>query len=188
MNKLFTQIILILILVSSDIFPVQAKVQPSPVNQDSSVSWSKVTDDPFEGKIVYDKDFDGFGSAAIVSSWSKQGIRLSYFWQEKKVDYYRQVQKTRTVKRNNRNEEETYWESEPVYKTVSHSKNPESIMLSINGQVYTYEGGVISEELASVLANAPAKNVKIRISWSDGSTTDSTIGSGTVKAWKQIYQ
>jgi len=188
MNKLFTQIIFTLVIFFHGIFPVEAKIQPSPVNQDSSVPWSKVIEDNFEGKIVYDKNFDGFGQSAIVSSWSKQAIRLTSFWQEKKIDYYRQVQRTRTVRRNNKNVEEVYWESEPVYKTVWYTKNPESIMFSIRGQVYTYEGGKISEELVSALAHAPEGNVTIRLVWEDGSTTDTVIGSGTVKAWKTIYE
>lgn len=189
MNKLFTPILIIFVVTFCGVFPVEAKVQPSPVNQDSSVPWSKITDDPFEGKIVYDKDFDGFGgSHAVVSSWSSQAIRITYFWQEKKVDYYKQVKRTRTVQRNNRNEEEVYWETEPVYKTDWLNKNPETIIFSLNGKIYNYEGGKISDELATALANAPNGNMKIRLVWSDGSTTDTTIGSGTVKAFKTIYQ
>jgi hypothetical protein len=186
MNKIL--ITLITVIVSSGFSPVYAKVQPSPVNQDSSVSWSKVTKDAFEGKIVYDKDFEEFGGNAIVSSWSPQAIRLTYFRQEREIDYYRQVQKTRTVRRNNKDQQETYWESEPVYKYNTYTKTPESMMFSIKGEIYTYEGGKVSESLASALANAPNENMTIRLVWEDGSTTDTTIGSGTVRAWKEIYQ
>ncbi|MBD2395016.1 hypothetical protein WEU38_15230 [Cyanobacterium aponinum AL20118] len=189
MNRSITQTVLSLIAVLTLNFPAMAKVQPSPINQDSSVPWSKVTEDSFEGKIVYDKDFGGFGeSYAIVSSWSKQAIRLSYFWQIKEVDYYKQVKRTRSVWRNNKYEEEVYWDREPVYKYSWKSKNPEYIMFSINGQLYEYQGGKISDDLMSALANAPSTNLKIRLVWSDGSTTDATIGSGTVNAWKTIYQ
>lgn len=186
MNKLFNQFFITSFMVFSVVYSVEAKIQPSPVNQDSSVPWSKVIDDPFDGKIIYDKDFND--NYAIVSSWSNQSIRLTYFWQEKKLDYYKQVRRTKTVTRNNRTEEEVYWESEPVYQTYWLTRNPETIMFSINGEIYHYQGGIISNDLVKALANAPDGNMKIRLVWSDQSTTDSVIGSGTVKAWKSIYQ
>lgn len=189
MNKMISQTIISLVLLLGLNFPVMAKVQPSPVNQDASVPWSKVTNDDFEGKIVYDKDFGGFGEGyAVVSSWSNQAIRLSYYWQVREVEYYKDVRRTRSVWRNNRYEEEVYWEQEPVYKYFWKSKSPEYIIFSINGQLYEYHGGVVADDLKSALVNVPSGNLKIRLVWSGGSTTDAIVGSGTVNAWKAIYQ
>ncbi len=165
--------------------PANATIPPSPVHQDSPVPWSKVVEDPFDGKIVYDKDFgEGY---AIVSSWSKQGVRLSYFWTERQLDYYRRVQRTRKVKRDNQWQEEVYWDQEPVYKYIRKRKSPEKILFAIGGKIYEYEGGVVSDELARALISLPDQKLLVRLVWADGSTTDFYIGSATVRAWKSIY-
>ena len=163
-----------------------ALVQPAAVNENSRVEWSQVISDPFDGQIVYDKNFsDRF---ACVSSWAKSGIRVTYFeyWQE--LVGYTTVWRSRTVTRYGKNRYESYPTREPIYQKRSRQKTPDKIMLSINGQVYNYEGGAVSPDLATALTNAPKVNVPIRLVWADGSTADSVIGTRTVEAWKTIFQ
>ncbi|WP_069792011.1 hypothetical protein A5482_009200 [Cyanobacterium sp. IPPAS B-1200] len=163
----------------------QAQILPSPINQNSRVPWSEVVEDPFDGNIVYDKDFGS--NHATVSSWAKDSIRLSYFRREQEITSYRNVRRTRKVWRKDRYIEEVYWETEPVYRSYWVSNTPKQILFSINGVVYRYDGEVVSDELASALANAPEGNMRIRLVWEDQRTQDVMIGGGTVRAWQQIF-
>ncbi|MCY7277723.1 MAG: hypothetical protein LH702_29290 [Phormidesmis sp. CAN_BIN44] len=61
-------------------------------------------------------------------------------------------------------------------------------MFAIAGKIYTYESGSVSPELALALSNAPTtKNMRIRLEWQDGKTTDVEIGKGSVGAWRTIF-
>ncbi|MDX2096825.1 MAG: hypothetical protein SFW36_03545 [Leptolyngbyaceae cyanobacterium bins.59] len=162
-------------------------VQPAPINQDASVSWSSVINDPFDGRVVYDKNFgDGF---AFVSSWSMQGIRATYTTYWSTVVGYRTVWRTRTVSDgHNKRREVNYPVQEPIYESRSRKESPQAILFAISGQVYTYEGGSVTPELATALSNAPRGNMRIRLRWADGRTTDLEIGAGTVESWKSIFR
>lgn len=152
------------------------------------VDWSRVINDPFDGKVVYDKHFDPGGSFNFVSRWSPQGIQATYTQYFSEVVGYRTVWRTKWITdRHKKRREISYPENEPVYRRYGRDRSPQAIKLAINGQVYTYENGAISPELATALVNAPAGNVRIRLVWEDGSTTDMEIGRGTVEAWKTVF-
>ncbi|MBE9222195.1 hypothetical protein IQ215_05740 [Cyanobacterium stanieri LEGE 03274] len=176
---------LVVILTNLASISAQAQITPSPVNQDSRVPWSEVVNDPFDGKIVYDKDFGS--NHATVSSWTRNYIKLSYFQREQEIVSYRNVRRTRQVWRKDKYVEEVYWEREPIYRSYWLSDSPEQILFAIDGVVYRYDGDVVSDELASALANAPEGNMRIRLVWQNQRTQDVMIGGGTVKAWKEVY-
>ncbi len=58
-------------------------VEPAPVKDSDSVQWSKIIDSPFDGRIVYDKNFND--DLIFVSSWAKSGIRATYTRIESKL-------------------------------------------------------------------------------------------------------
>jgi hypothetical protein len=45
---------------------------------------------------------------------------------------------------------ETYWVQEPVYETHYIRNSPKALQFSIHGELYTYEEGAVSPELAAV--------------------------------------
>ena len=75
----------------------------------------------------------------------------------------------------------------PVYQRFLSENVPDSPSLAINGKIYTYQQGPVSPELASALASAAPGNVKIRLLWQDGKTKDTEIGKETVRAWKAVF-
>jgi hypothetical protein len=161
-------------------------VAPVSIDQNANVAWSTVINNPFDGAIVYDKNFgDGF---AFVSSWSKQGIYMTHtrYWSE--VVGYRTVWRTRTIEEHGRRRYVRYPEQEPIRRSYSRDRTPEKLMFAINGQLYTYEQGEVPEDLAAALAGAPSGNMLIRLVWQDGSTSDTEIGANTVEAWKTVFQ
>lgn len=163
-------------------------VPPASVKGNSDVAWSKVVNDPFDGQIVYDKHFkDGF---EFVTSWSKGGIRATYtrIWRE--IVGYRTVWKSRSYYDHHRKKHrrETYPEEEAIYQTYRQDYSPESVLIAVDGKVYTYTKGRVAAELAAALATAPAdQNVPVRIVLPDGNTENMEIGKGTVAAWKTIF-
>ncbi|PZO41087.1 MAG: hypothetical protein DCF19_10095 [Pseudanabaena frigida] len=166
--------------------PCAFAVSPASVNQDANVPWSSVIENPFDGKLVYDKHFtDDF---AFVTSWSMQGIKATYtqYWSE--VVGYRNIRKTRRVWHNDRYIDERYFDREPIRERRSRSQSPKALLFAVNGEIYTYTNGEVEPELAAILANAPAGNMTIRAVWRDDSTTDLPIGAGTVEAWKTIFK
>jgi hypothetical protein len=163
-------------------------VQPSPIDQHAEVDWSKVVNNPFDGKVVFDKNYtDDF---AFVSAWSKQGIRATYSRYWKEVDGYKLVWKTRRVYSDRAGQyiDAPYQEQEPTYRIFSEDLNPKEILFSIRGQVYRYEDGIVDPNLANVLATAPSGNMTVRLVFSNGKTFETEIGSGTVEALKTIFQ
>lgn len=163
-------------------------VAPAPIDQDARVVWSEVVEDPFDGPIVYDKDFNPSNRSAYVSSWSEQAIRMTYTWYEQRIVGYQTVWRTRDVYVNGEKRQETYPEQEPIYESYEHSRSPQKILFSIDGEIYTYEEGPVSRELAAALIKAPLADLTIRLVWPNGGTDDITIGRGTVRAWRKIYQ
>ncbi|XGV97143.1 MAG: hypothetical protein ACAF41_31030 [Leptolyngbya sp. BL-A-14] len=166
-------------------------VQPATVEASDNVAWSKVVENPFDGKVVYDRNYkSGF---VFVSSWSKNGIGVTYNRVRSKIIGY----------------DAGFGYSgfgfgrhrdgfglglglssgvEPVYRYYLSESVPDSISLAIGGKIYTYTSGPVSPELATALATAPPGNIAIRLIWNDGRTKDSEIGKDTVKAWRTIFQ
>ncbi|UBF24751.1 hypothetical protein K9N68_24225 [Kovacikia minuta CCNUW1] len=165
--------------------PVAFAVEPAPIGENDKVQWSKVVENPFDGKIVYDKNFND--NLVFVSSWSKGGIRATYNRIESRLVGYRTVWHTRTVHRKHRKYEERYPEREPIYQKYRVEQPIKSLQFAINGQIHTYDEGPVSPELATALASAPAGNMLIRIVWRKGGTQDMEIGKGTVQSWKTIF-
>lgn len=163
-------------------------VAPVVTNLTTDVEWSKVMNDPFDGAVVYDKNFDPKGNFEFISRWSPQGIQATYrsFYTEL-VGYQTFWAAPRIRTRSGRYRAYAYPEYDPVYRRFGVERTPIAIKFAINGQVYTYEQGAVSPELASALATAPDANMTIRLMWQDGGATDIAIGRGTVAAWKTIF-
>lgn len=167
-------------------------VKPASVRAGDNIAWSKVVENPFDGRIVYDRNYkDDF---VFVSSWSRKGIGVTYtqirsvlvgynyrpgFEYGYGYGYYPRYRR--------RGAGLFFSQPEPIYQRHLVENVPDSISLSINGKVYTYEAGPVSSELAAALVSAPLENVLIRLSWQDGTTRDTEIGKDTVRAWKTIF-
>jgi hypothetical protein len=176
-------------------------VQSAPVQENSTVKWSQVVEDAFDGRVVYDKHFTN--RFTFVSSWSKQGIRATYTQKDTVLLGYRTTWETRWVadgqcdhykKRHQddnckpRQKLESYPVQEPIYKTFRTDRIPRKIFFALNRQAYSYERGAVSPELAAALFQAADENMRIRLEWDNGDTTDMEIGQGTVRAWKTIFK
>ncbi len=164
-------------------------VQPAPVEGNANVQWSKVISDPFDGIVVYDKNFSPSDRGFVfVTSWSKGGIRATYTWYESDLIGYKTVWRSRWIQRKGKKFEERYSEQEPIYRYTRFDDTPKAIMFAVNGQLYTYEDGAIAPELANALTSAPVGNMRIRLVWENGKTRDIEIGKGTVEAWKTVFR
>ncbi len=194
MRKLIASLGLCLGLVVGSTTPASA-VLPVTVSPNSNTEWSKVVQDPFDGPIVYDRNYDTGGSFAFVSSWSKQGIRATYTDCRTDLIGYAPVWRRPWGLGLGFGGcfGGCYWggfsfpTEEPIYRRSCEAQSPKAIRFAINGQQYTYENGVVSPELAAALKNAPPGNLTIRLVWDNGATTDMAIGKGTVEAWKTIF-
>jgi len=168
--------------------PASFAVAPVTISQNTKVEWSRVIDDPFDGKVVYDKNFDPGGTFEFISRWSPQGIQATY------KEYFSEIAGYRTVWRNDwvgtgkKRRQVRYADQEPIYRRYNTNRTPKAIKFAINGQVLTYEQGTVSPELAAALASAPPGNMTIRLMWDDGGSTDMAIGRGTVEAWKTVFR
>ncbi len=198
MRKVMASLGLCLGLLAGSTAPAGA-VLPVTVNPSSNTQWSKVVQDPFDGPIVYDRNYDTRGGFAFVSSWSKQGIRATYTdCQTNLIGYTPGWRRPWNFGLGfgggfGRGFGRGYWggavfpSTEPIYGRFCEEQAPQAIRFAINGQQYTYENGVVSPELATALRNAPPENLTIRLVWRNGGPTDVAIGRGTVEAWKTVF-
>lgn len=163
-------------------------IAPVVISQNSNVEWSKAINDPFDGLVVFDKNFDAGGSFEFISRWSPQGIQATYrnFFSE--IIGYRTVWKSQRVKSGDKYRTYSYPEQEPIRKRFSRDRIPTAIKFAINGKVYTYAQGAVPPDLAAALVSAPDENMTIRLMWDDGGSTDMAIGRGTVQAWKTVFR
>ncbi len=178
--------------------PVLA-VAPAPVDANDNVAWSKVVENPFDGKIVYDRNYkSGF---VFVSSWAKSGIGVTYNRIGSRLIGYDAgfghsgfglsgfgLSGFEHYRRGFGLGLGLFSDADPVYRYYIIENVPDSISLAIAGKIYTYTSGPVSPELATALASAPPGNIAIRLLWNDGRTKDTEIGKETVKAWKTIFQ
>ncbi|MBW4470355.1 MAG: hypothetical protein KME45_08100 [Stenomitos rutilans HA7619-LM2] len=166
-------------------------VQPATVDASDNVAWSKVVENPFDGKIVYDRNYNrGF---VFVSSWSKNGIGVTYNRVGSRLIGYDAGFGYSGFGFGHRSRGfglglGLFSSGDPVYRYYLTESVPDSISLAIGGKVYTYTSGPVLPELATALATAPSGNIAIRLIWNDGKTKDTEIGKDTVKAWKTIFQ
>lgn len=160
-------------------------VPPVSIDQYADVPWSVLQNNPFDGKLVYDKHFDDH--FAFVTMWSPSGIKATYtsYWREQ-VDW-RYVWKSRYIWKDGKRIEERYREREAVYERRSSQRIPKALLFAINGQVYRYESGAVPPDLARALATAPAGNMLIRVVWDNDQTWDAPIGEGTVATWRTVF-
>jgi hypothetical protein len=158
-------------------------------NPAGEIQWSKVVSDLAEGPIVYDRN-DG-----IFSSWSKTAIRFTYSYSYGVPDgytteYYQeevyegQDEQTGNAKYRTENRERQVRR----YRTEFSNDIPTAIQFSIGGKDFTYTSGPVSPELATALANAPDRKLRLKMVWANGKTTKAVIGKNTVRAWKQVFQ
>lgn len=167
-------------------------LQPASVRANDDVAWSKVVENPFDGQIVYDRNYkDDF---VFVSSWSRQRIGVTYTQVNSVLlgyDYGSSVGYSDFSKYRRRGLGLglgfLFGQRSPIYRRDVTDNVPDSISLAINGNVYTYEDGPVSPELAAALASAPPQNIKVRLKWKDGTVRDTEIGRDTVRAWKTIF-
>ena len=166
-------------------------VPPASVSANDNIAWSKVVENPFDGKIIYDRNYKS--DFVLVSSWSKKGIGVTYTQVRTAI-----IGSSYSPRYHRRGFGlfggfggfggfGAVFHDEPVYQRFLSENVPDSVSLSINGKVYTYQQGSVSPELAAALASAPPENVKIRLVWQDGRTKDTEIGKDTVKAWKAVF-
>ncbi len=176
----------------SSISPAFA-VTPAPVSFSDNVAWSRVVENPFDGKVIYDRNYKS--DFVLVTSWSKNGIGATYTQVRAAViDYgYHHRRGFRLggfggFGRSGRFDGfGEFFNDEPVYQRFATENVPDSINLAIDGKVYTYQNGPVTPALAAVLASAPLENVKIRLVWQDGRTKDTEIGKDTVRAWRTVF-
>jgi hypothetical protein len=161
-------------------------VPPASVDRDGNVPWSSIVENPFDGKIVYDKHFgDDF---AFVTSWSSQGIRATYTEYSSVQVGSRRTWKSRRVWHRDRYINDRYLDHQPIYELRSRSQSPQALLIASQGKIYRYTDGEVDPELAAVLASLPAGNTTIRAVWDNEQTKDFPIGAGTVEAWKSIFK
>lgn len=174
----------------STAYPALA-VAPAAVEANDNVAWSKVVENPFDGRIVYDRNYhSGF---VFVSSWSRSGIGVTYNRIGSRLIGYDAGfgYSGFGFGRHRRGLGfgfGLFSDADPVYRYYLTESVPDSISLAIAGKVYTYTSGPVSPELANALASAPPGNIAIRLVWDDGKTKDTEIGKDTVKAWRTVFQ
>ncbi len=174
----------------SSVSPALA-LQPASVRANDNVAWSKVVENPFDGKVVYDRNYQG--GSVVISSWAKSGIRATYIQKDSVPvaeppsfgfglgfggGFGRGFGRGFGLFANT---------AAPVYRQSLVGSVPDSLNIAINGKVYTYTDGAVSPELSAALGSAPSQNVKVRLVWKDGRTKDTEIGKGTVNAWKTVF-
>lgn len=160
-------------------------VDPAPIGANDRVAWSQVVENPYDGKIVYDRNYSN--DFVLVTSWSKNGIRATYSQLRTELAGY-QTRYNLFDRWYGRRWSRDFFDDVPVYVRYQTDSVPASIKLAINGQTYTYTEGAVSPELAAALASAPSQNLLIRLVWADGRTRDVEIGRGTVEAWRTIFR
>ncbi|WP_204102284.1 MULTISPECIES: hypothetical protein [Spirulina sp. CCY15215] len=175
-------------------------VEPSLVNYGDRVSWSEVEYSEFDGLYVNDRH-TGIGGDRdyFVSQWSQSGIRFTF--RDNFVASISIVPRIEYQSRRHYNHRTDEWEDISVPETVNErvenwgyrDYSPTVIHFSINGEQYSYTEGKVSPELANALANAPAKNMKIRLEFSDTPQYDLKplmeveIGQKTVLTWRKVF-
>ncbi len=158
-------------------------------NPTGEIQWSKVMNDPIEGATVYDRN-DG-----IASSWSKVSIRFTYSYSYSVPDgyttqtYQEQVYEGQDEETGNaRYRTENRTRDVQLYRTEYSNDIPTALQFSIGGKDFTYTSGPVSPELATALANAPDRKLRLKMVWANGKTTKAVIGKNTVRTWKAIFQ
>jgi hypothetical protein len=158
-------------------------------NPAGEIQWSKVVGDLAEGPTVYDRN-DG-----VFSSWSKTAIRFTYSYSYAVPDgyttenYEEQVYDGQDEQTGNaRYRTENRQREVPLYRYETSNDVPTSLQFSIGGKDFTYTSGPVSPELATALANAPNRKLRLKLVWGNGKTSKAVIGKNTVRAWKQVFQ
>lgn len=145
---------------------------------DLDVPWSQaiIFQDPFDGGTlaVFDRNFSGSSywngsETGVVTKWTRQSIDVFAYKQTRNCGFLTCRNAT---------------DAAVVGKTLE---------LKIGDQVFRLDGDEasfpVSDELATALANAPARQAMIRVNLAgSGASSTNAIGEKTVQAWKQVYQ
>ncbi len=134
--------------------------------------------DDFEGEYIavidrnYSGDFDNAGvQTSIITNWSKKYVRVSVYSEKQGKCTFLCF-------------------SPPIERTADKVN---SLEVKVGDQVFKLTGTnnqfAVTPELAKALLNAPDENAAIRMTGEGGGEpVVSSIGRGTVKAWKSVYQ
>jgi hypothetical protein len=156
-------------------------VQPASVKENDRGPWSQIINDPFDGAIVFDKDFNDVST--FVTTWSPKEIRATLVEHRAITVGYRQVRKYGPWHNGRRR---SYYETERI--TADRVTSPTELKFAIYGKVYTYTDGVVPADLAEALSNAPAGDMFIRAVWPDTTNSTMRIGPQTVLSWRTIFK
>jgi hypothetical protein len=156
-------------------------LEPSTIQERDNVRWSQVVQDPFDGQTVYDKDFNPY--SVLVSTWSPKAIRVTFIQRNDIIVGYHQVPKYSTYADGSLKVD---YVNEPI--TKDRVEIPKELRFVIHEKPYIYTDGEVSPELAQALINAPSGDMVIRAIWQNGTNYNMRIGSGTVAAWKTVFQ
>lgn len=135
--------------------------------------WSTpvLVNDEFEGSYlsVYDHNFQKVGGLFGLGSKEENGMTSE--WSPKRVRVYSYI----------------------MNDGGTTIKETSKLIIKVGGKMYTLTGEkgnfVVTPELAYALKTAPMEVAKIRIQYADsGIEVTSDIGTGTVTAWRTVYQ
>jgi hypothetical protein len=157
-----------------------AEIKPAQIQENDSLPWSQPIQDPIEGWMVADKDFNPY--SILLSTWSPETIRVTFRQRDDIIVNY-----TRDIDFYDCGDGQVVNYPRVRAQTKDLVVIPVALWFIINNKAYVYRGGKVSPELAQALANAPAGDMFIRAVWPNHKIYDMRVGGGTVAAWKKIY-
>jgi hypothetical protein len=163
-------------------------VQPSQIQFHDELPWSKVLENSQNHLVVHDRHSVSAGLIGmsekfwLVSSWSREGIQLSY------TTFTPIWTGTTTVCSGS-----SEWgggqdcSDEDTFRPLQNNETIKALQFYINGKLYTYKDGPVPSDLAVALASLPNKNFNLELVLENNRTVTLPIGSGTVRAWREIF-
>jgi hypothetical protein len=160
---------------------VRSEIKPVQIQEADPLNWSQPIQDPVDGWMVADKDYNPY--SVLLSTWSTEAIRVTFRQRNDIVLSY-----TRDIDFFECDDGRRVSYPQVRARTEDRVVIPSALWFAINNKAYVYRGGKVAPELAQALANAPAGDMFIRAVWPDKRIYDMRVGGGTVAAWKRIYQ
>jgi hypothetical protein len=157
------------------------EIKPVQIQETDSLNWSQPIQNPIDGLMVADKDYNPY--SVLLSTWSPQAIRVTFRQRNDVIIDY-----TRDIDFYECDDGQRIPYTQLRAKTQDRVIIPIALWFTINNKAYVYRGGKVAPELAKALANAPDGDIFIRAVWPDKRIYDMRVGRGTVAAWKKIYQ
>jgi hypothetical protein len=183
-------------------------VKSAGLKPDIHVPWSKPVrvKDPFEGNFigVFDRNsLGGYlyreGAKQVISLWTRESVRVLVTVNSGEYGFYNPGSLYSSsyyfypgfYPSSYYLESGDFFYPTPDYGACLTTRRVVKLFVKVREQVFQLVGSngtfVVTDKLANALKNAPVKNVDIRLVLDGGSTVDSQIGKGTVKAWRTIY-